>query len=139
MQTPHGQSTEMGRIPFPSTPAHGASSLAHSSSLPVPAPRSDTLSISNRSANSSVHLGTASPSPSAAGRRTATDSSALRTPPRRVYHVANGSAELYTDPPPAYVSPVRGGDVLTREGRITREPCLRRFIKYTTSASHPHR
>ena len=116
-QTPRGpqslrsQSTDTGHIPFPSasTPGRGASPVVHSSSLSVPTPRSGANSISNRS-DSSVHHASPSPSPShsIAGHRTATDSSALRTPPRRIYHVANGSSDSYCDPPPAYVSPIRG-------------------------------
>ncbi|KAL4065516.1 hypothetical protein V8B97DRAFT_1875356, partial [Scleroderma yunnanense] len=116
-QTPRGpqlqrsQSTDTGHVPFPSanTPTRGASPLVHSSSLPVPTPRSYTNSSSNRSADSSIHHGGASPSPSPShsipGR--APDSSAPRTPPRRIYHVANASSDSYVDPPPAYASPTR--------------------------------
>lgn len=112
-QTPRGpQSTDTGHIPFPSasTPSRGVSPLVNSSSLPVPTPRSGANSISNRSADSSVHHASPSPSPSHSvpGQRPATDSSTLRTPPRRIYHVANGSSDSYCDPPPAYASPIRG-------------------------------
>lgn len=122
-QTPRGpqsqrsQSTDTGHIPFPSasTPSRGASPFVNPS-LPVPTPRSGANSISNRSADSSVHHPSPSPSPSHSipGHRTATDSSTLRTPSRRIYHVANGSSDSYCDPPPAYASPIRG-ETLRRE------------------------
>ncbi|KIN95172.1 hypothetical protein M404DRAFT_331637 [Pisolithus tinctorius Marx 270] len=73
--------------------------------------------------DSSIYHGGASPSPSPShslsGQRTA--SSVPRTPPRRVYRVANVSSDSsYGDPPPAYASPVRG-EIFRREKEVSRE------------------
>ncbi|KAI6147836.1 hypothetical protein BKA82DRAFT_4355023 [Pisolithus tinctorius] len=117
--------SETGNVPFPSpgTPIRAASPFAHSTSLPVPAPRGHANSSSSRTTDSSIYHGSASPSPSPShsqsGQRTA--SSVPRTPPRRVYHVANASSDSsYGDPPPAYASPVRG-ETFRREKEVSRE------------------
>lgn len=117
--------SETGNVPFPSpgTPIRGASPFAHSTSLPVPTPRGHANSSSSRTTDSSIYHGSASPSPSPShsqsGQRTA--SSVPRTPPRRVYHVANASSDSsYGDPPPAYASPVRG-ETFRREKEVSRE------------------
>ncbi|KAI6037980.1 hypothetical protein EDC04DRAFT_2070574 [Pisolithus marmoratus] len=123
-QTPRGPQaqrtqSDTGNVPFPSpgTPIRGAPPLTQSTSLSVPSPRVHANSSPSLAADSSIYHGSASPSPSPShslsGQPTA--SSALRTPPRRVYHVANASSDSsYGDPPPAYASPVRG-EIFRRE------------------------
>ncbi|KIN95616.1 hypothetical protein M404DRAFT_1007332, partial [Pisolithus tinctorius Marx 270] len=117
--------SETRNVPFlsPGTPIRGASPFTHSTSLPVPDPRGHASSSSNRTTDSSIYHGSASPSPSPShslsGQRTA--SSVPRTPPRRVYHVVNVTSESsYGDPPPAYASPVRG-ETFRREEGVSRE------------------
>ncbi|KAG6333865.1 hypothetical protein ID866_5228 [Astraeus odoratus] len=118
VQTPRGPHVQppridTGNVPFPSagTPIGGMSPLLHSPSLSIPASRGYATSTSDLSVRSSIHRGTASPSPSPSHSlpgRPGPPSSTPRTPPRRIYHVVNASSDSYGDPPPAYVSPARG-------------------------------
>ncbi|KAH0834100.1 hypothetical protein J3R83DRAFT_11388 [Lanmaoa asiatica] len=96
--------SDAGHIPFPSSTSRAPSPLAHSTSLPIPTPPRGYSSSNHSSSPSPSH------SPAGAGLRPGPASAPPRTPPRRIYHIANASSdsyegENYTEPPPAYVSP----------------------------------
>ncbi|KAN0079874.1 hypothetical protein V8E55_009440, partial [Tylopilus felleus] len=94
--------SDAGHVSLASSVSRAPSPLAHSISIPLPTPpRGYTYP------DPSISL---SPSHSSAGLRPGPSSAPPRTPPKRIYHVANpssGSSDgvSYHEPPPAYVSP----------------------------------